>query len=42
MLRQEGLGGVKGSDGVEMLSQAWTMADKRCGELRRVLDEAGR
>lgn len=42
MVRQEGLGGVKDLKGEEVLGKAWTAAEGRCRELRRVLDEAGR
>ena len=42
MVRQEGLGGMKDLRGEEILGKAWTAAEGRCRELRKVLDEAGR
>lgn len=42
VIRQEGMGGQKGKNAETLLSQAWVEAEKRCKELRRVLDEACR
>lgn len=37
-LRQEGLGGVDGKSGSDVLGDAWTAAEKRVAELREVLE----
>jgi hypothetical protein len=42
MVRQEGLGGLRGVDGEEMLGNAWEAAQKRCKALRKILAEAAR
>lgn len=39
LVRQEGLGGVKGQSGEAVLGQAWKLAEGRVAELRRVLEE---
>lgn len=39
MLRHEGLGGVAGVSGQQVIGQAWELARARVRELRRLLDE---
>lgn len=39
-VRQEGLGGVTGTSGDDVLSDAWTAAEERVRALRSILDEA--
>lgn len=34
------MGGLKGRDGETVLGQAWEAAERRCKELRRILDES--
>ena len=39
-VRQEGLGGVVGKSGSELLDEAWSAAEVRIRELRQILDES--
>ena len=39
-VRQEGLGGVPGKSGADVLDDAWATAEGRVRELRAVLNEA--
>jgi exosome complex component RRP43 len=40
LVRQEGLGGVVGRTGKEVLGEAWGAAEERCRALREVLKES--
>ncbi|WRT70494.1 uncharacterized protein IL334_007492 [Kwoniella shivajii] len=40
LVRQEGLGGVVGKSGERVLGEAWTIAEERSKELRRILEES--
>jgi hypothetical protein len=37
-MRQEGLGGVAGKSGASVLGTAWSAAESRATELRRILE----
>lgn len=39
-VRQEGLGGVVGKSGSELLDEAWAAAEGRVKELRQILEES--
>jgi exosome complex RNA-binding protein Rrp42 (RNase PH superfamily) len=39
LVRQEGLGGIKGISGEKVVASVWDMAETRVRELRRVLNE---
>lgn len=39
-VRQEGLGGVTGKSGDDVLSEAWTVAEERVRALRSILNES--
>jgi exosome complex component RRP43 len=40
LVRQEGLGGVTGLGGDQVICQVWGEAEKRVKELRQILDES--
>jgi exosome complex RNA-binding protein Rrp42 (RNase PH superfamily) len=40
LVRQDGMGGMKGCKGEQVIGEAWVAAEKRVRELRSILDES--
>ena len=38
LVRQEGLGGLIGKSGSQVITEAWVMSEKRIRDLRKLLD----